>query len=378
MKITSLHSSRFVMPFKLVFRHSSASRASAESIIVGARSDCGAIGYGEGCPREYVTGETISSAMRFVERQSESLAANVSSLDDLQHWISTHWSEIDSNPSAFCAIELAILDLLGKVQGQSVEALLGFSPLAGPFHYSAVLGDNSPRIFGFQLKRYWDSGFRDFKVKLSGNLRRDQRKLDLIRRREVSDIRVRLDANNLWQSVDECVSFLRSLPGLQFAIEEPLTVDDLEGFRGVAAACNLRIVLDESMLRPTQLETLGPPDPWIINVRISKMGGLLRSIILAKEAVERGIGIIVGAHVGETSLLTRVGLTLAHCLDSGLVAMEGAYGTRLLARDLTDPCLMFGKAGQLAPISVMNVAAPGLGLRVISNNLAPNVPPAGS
>lgn len=364
MRIDSLRSAHFSEPFKLVFRHSSASRASAESIIVRARSECGAVGYGEGCPREYVTGETISSSVRFIEQHCDSLKAEVMSLDDLRHWMRLHHSEIDTNPAAFCAIELAILDLLGKIRGQSVEALLGLSQLGGSFRYSAVLGDNHPRIFGFQLGRYWNSGFRDFKVKLSGNLRRDQRKLDLIRKRDSSDIRIRLDANNLWQSADECVSFLSSLPGPLFAIEEPLAVDDLEGCRKVSEACNTLIVLDESMLGPTQLEKLGSPEPWIINVRISKMGGLLRSIMLAKLAAERGVAMIVGAHVGETSLLTRAGLTLAQTVGRGLVAMEGAYGTRLLARDLTQPSLMFGKAGELVPASVMNVAGAGLGLKV--------------
>jgi len=44
--------------------------------------------------------------------------------------------------------------------------------------------------------------------------------------------------------------------------------------------------------------------------------------------------VIVGAHVGETSLLTRAALTVANSARDLLVAQEGAFGTHLLARDV--------------------------------------------
>ncbi len=374
MRIERLDVSSFPIPFKLTFRHASASRASAANVIVTVRSDCGAVGYGEGCPRDYVTGETGASATQFIARHNDSIIRCVTSLDKLRQWISNHRSEIDIDPAAFCAVELAILDLLGKIQGQSVEALVGLSPLGGSFRYSAVLGDNGRLVFWLQFRRYWMSGFRDFKVKVSGDINRDRRKLALIRKRADHDIRLRLDANNLWNSIDDCVSFLRELSFPLFAVEEPLTAGHMAGFRAVAQACDTRVVLDESFLRPTQLDELGAPEPWIINMRVSKMGGLLRSMALAEEAMRRGIGIIVGAHVGETSILTRVGLTLAHALGGGLTAMEGAYGTHLLERDLTTPCLMFGYGGELEPASVLHADAAGLGLNVNTRDLIPDSP----
>ena len=64
MRIERLEVFRFPIPFKVVFRHSSASRAQAENVIVAAYSDCGRVGYGEGCPRSYVTGEMVESWLR--------------------------------------------------------------------------------------------------------------------------------------------------------------------------------------------------------------------------------------------------------------------------------------------------------------------------
>ncbi len=371
MKIERIDIYRFPIPFKQMFRHASASRRAAENVIVAARSGDGAIGYGEGCPRTYVTGESAASAREFIARHRESIVQRVQSLDDLRRWISDHTADIDADPAAFCAIELAVLDLLGHSEGQSLEALLGLPPLDGLFRYSAVLGDSPRPIYWLQLRRYWNAGFRDFKIKVSGERTRDRRKIAAVRRRGAADVRVRLDANNLWRDAGDCIAALQELSLPLFAVEEPLQAGDLAGFAEVARGCGTRIILDESFQRTGQLDDLGDPDLWIVNLRVSKMGGLLRSLALAKELAQRGIAIVVGAQVGETSLLTRAGLTVAHAAKNTLVAMEGGFGTHLLQRDLTTPCLMFGDAGVLDPQNYLNPPKSGLGLAVNAAELSP-------
>jgi L-alanine-DL-glutamate epimerase-like enolase superfamily enzyme len=90
------------------------------------------------------------------------------------------------------------------------------------------------------------------------------------------------------------------------------------------------------------------------------MGGLLRALTVAAQAEALGISIVVGAQVGETSILTRTALTVANQYRGILMAQEGAFGTHLLEYDICDPPLMFGKAGRLSDISFYD--RPGLGL----------------
>jgi hypothetical protein len=61
---------------------------------------------------------------------------------------------------------------------------------------------------------------------------------------------------------------------------------------------------------------------------------------------------IVGAHVGETSVLTRAGITLAHAIKDRLVGHEGAFGTHLLTRDVFSDPLMFGRRGFLKACTI--------------------------
>ncbi|MNC84913.1 L-Ala-D/L-Glu epimerase [compost metagenome] len=177
---------------------------------------------------------------------------------------------------------------------------------------------------------------------------------------------MRADANNLWRDADAAV---RALQALQFsfcALEEPLSTGDYEGMSRLAAALHTRIILDESLLRAGQLDRLtGPADRWIANVRISKMGGVLRSLKLVRALRDGGFKLIIGAHVGETSVLTRAALTVAHSARDILIAQEGAFGTHLLARDVADPPLMFGPRGVL-DTAALSSAAPGLGLALFN------------
>ena len=288
----------------------------------------------------------------------------------MRSWTADHRESIDANPAAFCALELALLDARAREQRVSVERLLGYPDLNGTFRYTAVIGDSGRWVFALLLQRYLSRGSHEFKLKLSGDLGRDRHKLARLRRRGAT-VRVRVDANNLWSDAGACIEHLRRLDYRFMAIEEPLSVNDLDGFARIAAALDTPIVIDESGLRGEQLDHLpGPVGGWILNCRVSKMGGLLRSLATVEAARALGMGVVVGAHVGETSILTRAALTVAAHTGDALVAQEGAFGTNLLRRDLVSPVLMFGRRAELDIASVLDPAAPGLGLLADESALA--------
>ena len=371
MRIQRLEVFSFPVPFRTVFRHASASRARAQNLIVAMHSDSGEVGYGEGCPREYVTGETVDSAAEFIRKHADSIIDSVTDVQTLREWATAQRDAIDQNPAAFCAVEIAALDLLGKTRAAPIEEILGLPQLTGRFPYSAVLGDSPHLAYWWQFRRYWKRGFRDFKVKVSGNLERDRRKMRPFRNRSDPTLKVRFDANNLWASPEECIRHVTALPHEVYAIEEPLLQGDLAGFRRVGVECGMKIILDESLLRAEQLDGLEHPEQWIVNIRVSKMGGIMRSLEVARRAAASGIGVIVGAQVGETSILTRAGLTVMHGACSNLVASEGAFGTHLLRRDLTSESLMFGQDGAVVAERDGVGGGPGIGLEVRSQDLVP-------
>lgn len=362
-RIDTLRLRELRIPFKAAFRHASASRAATSSVWVEALAAGNIVGQGEACPRPYVTQETVESARAFVSTHGESICHSVHDLRSLQTWMDEHLEDIDANPAAWCSVELACLDAFGRRAGQTIETVLGLPPLVGRFAYAAVVGDDEPAAFRALVHRYEHLGFLDFKVKLSGDLDRDRQKLAAFRPLLERGVRVRADANNLWHTAEDAADALSRLGFKWFAIEEPIRANQYEELRKLARDVGCPIVLDESLVRSQQFEWLsGPAAEWLVNVRVSKMGGLLRSLDVVAEARRRGIGVIVGAQVGETSLLTRAGLTVAHAAADNLVAQEGAFGTHLLENDVCDPPLMFGSRGLIEVASFDSLADPGLGV----------------
>jgi L-Ala-D/L-Glu epimerase / N-acetyl-D-glutamate racemase len=193
----------------------------------------------------------------------------------------------------------------------------------------------------------------------------DREKLRALTLAEVSPQAVRADANNLWGEWKNALHHLAALNYPFFAIEEPLRSGDYAGMLRLGTTLDTQIILDESMQRIDQLRYLEDSDShWVANIRVSKMGGLLRSLEFVEAARRLGLNVIVGAHVGETSVLTRAAMTVAAQASGILLAQEGAFGTHLLSRDVIEQPIMFGKGGLLDVVSGA-ASSPGFGLSII-------------
>lgn len=312
MDVLRLQFSELRVPLKMTFRHASAARTHGESLWVEA-SRGGLRGYGEGCPRPYVTGETRESVRAWLGARGPQITAECGSLDAVRAWTVAHEGEIDGSPSAWCAVEMALLDLFAQEQETSVEGLLGLKPPGGPHRYSAVLGNDERWKTRFLIDQYCILGLTDFKVKLGGDLDVDRQKLadvaELAAWHGVETWRVRVDANNLWaDSPADALGYLEALGAPLFGVEEPVAPRDALTQSAISAELGVPIILDESLCTMADLERYdGLPGTYIANLKVSRVGGVLRALRLVDAIDERGWPLIVGAHVGETSVLTRSG-----------------------------------------------------------------------
>ena len=367
-KIRDLQARLLDIPFRLRFKHHAANRSRTQTLLVRTRTLAGQVGFGEGCPREYVTGETLESCLGFVKRHAFSLTEEICTLDDLKGWLEHHEQDIDSNPAAWCAVELSLLDAISKDLGQNIEELLSAPTISGEFAYTAVLGDTSDAVLSKLVSQYVQMGFDDFKVKITGDADTDNKKLELVHK-AAPDARLRLDANNIWRTPEDVLLYLDALTLRPFALEEPLGAREFDVLNRLLARTSVPIILDESFLNKHHLNPINTEyDNVIVNVRVSKMGGLIRARAVARLLSVAGIPLVIGAQVGETSLLTRAGLSIANEFKDHVLAQEGAFGTLLLETDITNEPLMFGPRGRLIwPGVGTNASVNGMEIRYKSN-----------
>jgi len=124
------------IPLKRAIKHASHSRTHTDSLLACCRLPDGTTGYGEGLPRDYVTGETVDGALNLLK--GSDIPGQLRATDWKQAVAAAEALNLRPVPgdhrgiqgnAARCAVELAWLDACGKAFGQGVDSLV---PLLAP------------------------------------------------------------------------------------------------------------------------------------------------------------------------------------------------------------------------------------------------------
>jgi muconate cycloisomerase len=360
MRWTHIVARQVRIPLRRAIQHASHRRTSTDNLIVEIRLEDGSSGFGEGVPRDYVTGETIDTALATLRRTDWSNALPQEPTKDFAAAVAA--AEALALPSAAddprgiktnatrCAVELAWLDAWGRHFRQplsSVVALVAaelYKPRRWVQYSTAITSAKGTKawLLGWLMRLY---GFAQCKVKVGITGQDDVARLATLRRAMGQRMELRLDANEAWHP-DELLDRVRPL--LRFGIaslEQPVPHEEIGALAGLRGQLGVPLMHDESLCGMTDAQAAvrdGTCDRF--NLRLSKCGGFLPTLRLAQFARQHGIACQLGCQVGETALLSAAGRHFA-CAVDGLVACEGSYDSRLVREALGTTDLTFGYGG---------------------------------
>jgi muconate cycloisomerase len=256
--------------------------------------------------------------------------------------------------AAWCAVDLALLDAMGRAFDQPVR-LVRDAGFPASVRYSPVISSDAGLKTLLMIRL---AGMRHVKLKIEaeGNVESARRTRRWLGRR--CDIRA--DANMAWTAA-EALAVMRKLAAFGIrSFEQPIPADDLEGQSMLVRESGLGIMADESLSDRESLAQLVERNACTaVNVRISKCGGLVAAAARCREALEAGLTVQVGCQVGESSLLSAANLVLVTAIEKVTYA-EGCFGHLLLRQDPARPVLQFGYGGR-APVLP---DGPGLGVEI--------------
>jgi len=316
-------------PFQFEFKSTHAQRINSETIIIQLDFDNGIVGYGESTPRPYVTGEDCSTVVDTIKRiySPRLLSAEIADIKDVKNTLFALESEHNVENasifnSALGAIDIALLDALGKYQNISSSYFLGQESLMSvPYSISVpFLPMKKVQEIYDLMKKF---GFHHVKVLLSSSESEDLERIAFLRTLLGEKADIRVEINGKW-SFEQAVSNLDKLQKFNIsAIEQPLPKNDIEGLKKLKKKIGVPIIADESMCSLSDAKNLIDMDACdILNIKISKCGGLLKSREIALYAASRNIPCQLGAHVGETEILTAAGLCFTRSIPD-LLFFEG-------------------------------------------------------
>ena len=380
MRITRLTAYHVRIPLKHKVRHASHVREETDSLVVRCELDNGAIGWGEGLPRPYVTGETIdevwslladSNLTRSLSDPFDNLSQAISLTERIKFNVANHESAFVERGcfgnSACCAIELSLLDAAARSEGVPLSRVTELLPETfairepqSQVRYSAAITAMSPwatTVRAWKIRLY---GFHQCKVKVGvagvsdGELLRRIR--DIL---PVSRIDLRIDANEAWTCENLEARLAPLLPFGITSLEQPVAHNEVAGLSKLRGRIGIPLMLDESLCSLTDAHRAiesGTCD--LFNIRLSKCGGFVSSLRLAAIAHQAGLGYQLGCQVGETGILSAAGRHFASSV-ANIRYLEGSYDRHLVRERLTVQDLTFGRRGQ-AP----TLTAPGLSVDV--------------
>ncbi len=366
MRVAAIDIMRITIPFRVTFTHALASRDRADSLLVRVRDEDGRAGYGEGAPRSYVSGETTDGARDTIERKLAPPwhGAAFDRFEDVVAALSEAYGTLRRDEhAAFCALELAILDLAGRVFHGSAGDPLGPLTRAHVRYSGVVSADGVDRALEF-CRACRQMGLASVKLKVGRSPETDGAVLEGARRILGEECSLRIDANGAW-SADEALERIRAYQRYRIdGVEQPVAADDLAGLTRVTVASPVPVIVDESLVSYEDgLRLIDAAAAHIFNIRVSKNGGLLAAARLRDLAITHGLSWMLGAQVGETAILSAAGRQLA---TRGREARwcEGSFGTLLLRRDVSAESVTFGPGGRAPALE-----GDGLGVTVTDESL---------
>ena len=374
-RIAELTAYAIHVPLRREIAHASAARRSSSNLVIRCLLRDGTEGWGEGVPREYVTGETVDGALQQLAATdlAQQLDGDCLDWDDvLRGCDEFRPAPMRADPRGCygnalrCAVELSILDAYGRLLGQPVSCITQqFQPARAilashtQVRYSGAITSELPqreRISALKMRLY---GFSQCKVKVGVAGQDDPQRLRRIRRWIGRRVDLRVDANEAWAADDAALKIEPLLEQCITAVEQPVPHQHVSALAELRKKIPVPVMLDESLTSAIDAEEAIRQETCdLFNIRLSKCGGFLASLRLAAVAHEAGLGYQLGCHPGETGILSAAGRHWASSV-SGIRYLEGSYDRHILKEPLTVEDMTFGYGGRAAALT-----RPGLGITV--------------
>ncbi len=362
------------LPLVEEFAHALSEREYSDSILVEVVTNDGTSGYGEGLPREYVTGESVDSAIDHIVEvlwpcvgglalprtldPRDGRAALRTLTEVFPNAATGTGGPVIAWNAARCAMELALIDACTRAHSMSLGQLI--PPVRESVVYCGVMPTGSVELAERHARFAKLMGASFVKVKVGADdVEHDRVRLETIRSVLGPGVSLTIDANAAY-SVDRAIDALHEFEPLDISgVEQPVPRGEPDEIAAVRRESRIPIIVDESLVTLEDAHRLvdaGACD--VFSIRISKCGGIVPSMDIAEFGEAHGVAIKIGCHVGESALLSAAGRHLAAHLPH-LTSVEGSFGTMLLEEDISRMPIHFGHGGR-APL----LRRPGLGVDV--------------
>lgn len=226
----------------------------------------------------------------------------------------------EDQTAAKCAIDIAIMDWVGKSLGVPLYKYLGLDKSKTPITTFSIGIDTAAVM---QQKIREAEQYPILKIKVGRD--NDEEIMNAVR--AVTDKPLRVDANEGWKTKEEALEKIRWLEtmGVEF-IEQPMPAAMLEETRWLRERVNIPIIADEAVKKAADIPTLATAYDGI-NIKLMKSAGIQEALRMIWMARSLGMKIMLGCMIESSCAIAAA----AHI--SPLVDYADLDGNLLISND---------------------------------------------
>ncbi len=260
-----------------------------DSTIVKISTDEGLEGYGEVCPLgPFYLPSYASGARAGITELAPALIGE----DPLQiNYLNDFMDRaLKGHPYVKSAIDMALWDLKGKAASLPVGVLLGGFQTKDVILYRAI-SQEAPDLMAAKVTGYKAEGYKRFQLKVGGDPNDDIERIHAVAALMDKDNILIADANTGWLK-HEAIRVVNAIKGVDVYVEQPcLTYEECLDVR---RKTDQPFILDESIYNVQEL-IRGYKDGAmdVINIKISKFGGITRARVLRDLCEQLGIAMTI-------------------------------------------------------------------------------------
>lgn len=256
-----------------------------DSTVVEIITDEGLIGIAECCPlgSAYLPSFALGVRAGLAELVPHLIGQDPLNIGQINRVMD---AALRGHPYAKAPIDIACWDLLGKATGLPVYTLLGGAAQDDVVLYRAI-SQEAPELMAAKIEVYAAEGYTKFQLKVGGDANEDIQRIQATRAvLKPTDILV-ADANTGWTR-HEAARVVGAIASLDVYVEQPcLTYEECVSIRRRTA---LPFIMDEVIDTPNTLVRGIAEDAMdVINLKISKVGGLTKAKLMRDLCVQHGI-----------------------------------------------------------------------------------------
>lgn len=294
MHIASVTATAVQVPLRSPLRTALGSARRSEYGVVRLETDGGQYGLGEIAMIWHGNGAHLCRTMTDViapaivgmapERRSAVVTAAANAVQFGRHSL-----------AAVAAIDMAVLDLQGRLAGVPAVNLLG-GPMRDRVELSMSLSIAPVDAVVAEAATYVDRGFRTLKIKSDDDVEHAIAVTAAVRAR-FPGIGLRVDFNMAARDRKAALSAIQRLAAFDvLSVEQPLGADDWDGAAFLTAHSPVPIMLDESVWNEADAyRAITARACDIVNVYVSEAGGASAALRIAQLCDVAGIAVAVGS-----------------------------------------------------------------------------------